>query len=95
LAPDEVQGGTFSLTNHGVVGSLAATPIIPMPQVGILGMHSIQNRPVERDGQIVLRPMMYVALSYDHRIIDGRQAVRFLVKVKELIEEPERILIEV
>lgn len=94
LALSELTGGTFTLTNGGVFGSLLSTPILNTPQVGILGMHTIQQRPVAVDGEVVIRPMMYVALSYDHRIVDGQQAVQFLVKVKELIEDPETLLLE-
>jgi 2-oxoglutarate dehydrogenase E2 component (dihydrolipoamide succinyltransferase) len=90
----DLQGGTFTITNGGVYGSLMSTPILNAPQVGILGMHKIQDRPVAIKGQVVIRPMMYVALSYDHRIIDGSTAVRFLVKVKELVEDPEALLLE-
>jgi 2-oxoglutarate dehydrogenase E2 component (dihydrolipoamide succinyltransferase) len=90
----ELQGGTFTITNGGVFGSLMSTPILNGPQVGILGMHSIQERPIVVDGQIAIRPMMYVALSYDHRIVDGSEAVRFLVRVKELVEDPESLLLE-
>ncbi len=90
----ELQGGTFTITNGGVFGSLLSTPILNAPQVGILGMHKIEQRPVVLNGQIVIRPMMYVALSYDHRVVDGREAVQFLVKVKELVEEPETLLLE-
>ncbi len=90
----EIQGGTFTITNGGIYGSLNSTPILNVPQVGILGMHAIQERPVARDGQVVIRPMMYLALSYDHRVIDGATAVQFLVKVKQLIEDPETLLIE-
>jgi 2-oxoglutarate dehydrogenase E2 component (dihydrolipoamide succinyltransferase) len=93
LSPDEMAGGTFTITNGGVFGSLMSTPIINIPQSGILGMHKIQERPVVVNGQIVIRPMMYVALSYDHRIIDGRESVSFLVRVKELLENPEMMLI--
>ncbi len=90
----ELQGGTFTITNGGVFGSLLSTPILNAPQVGILGMHKIEQRPVVANGQIVIRSMMYVALSYDHRIVDGREAVQFLVKVKEFIEDPETLLLE-
>jgi 2-oxoglutarate dehydrogenase E2 component (dihydrolipoamide succinyltransferase) len=90
----ELQGGTFTITNGGIFGSLMSTPILNGPQVGILGMHAIQERPVVVEGQIVIRPMMYVALSYDHRIVDGSEAVRFLVRVKELVEDPESLLLE-
>jgi 2-oxoglutarate dehydrogenase E2 component (dihydrolipoamide succinyltransferase) len=90
----ELQGGTFTITNGGVFGSLLSTPILNAPQVGILGMHKIEQRPIVVNGQIVIRPMMYLALSYDHRIVDGREAVQFLVKVKEFIEDPETLLLE-
>ncbi|HEU4901153.1 MAG TPA: 2-oxoglutarate dehydrogenase complex dihydrolipoyllysine-residue succinyltransferase [Flavisolibacter sp.] len=92
LSLEEMQGGTFTITNGGVFGSLLSTPIINIPQSAILGMHKIQERPVVVDGQIVVRPMMYLALSYDHRIIDGRESVSFLVRVKELLENPELLL---
>ena len=88
-------GGTLTITNGGIYGSLNSTPLLNPPQVGILGMHAIQERPVVRDGQVVIRPMMYLALSYDHRIVDGREAVTFLRRVKELIENPARLLLEV
>lgn len=94
LTLNELQGGTFTITNGGVFGSLMSTPILNTPQVGILGLHKIQERPIAENGQVVIRPMMYVALSYDHRIVDGSEAVRFLVKVKELIEDPESLLLE-
>jgi 2-oxoglutarate dehydrogenase E2 component (dihydrolipoamide succinyltransferase) len=90
----DLQGGTFTITNGGVFGSLLSTPILNGPQVGILGMHKIEQRPVVVDGQIVVRPMMYVAVSYDHRIVDGREAVQFLVRIKELVEDPETLLLE-
>jgi 2-oxoglutarate dehydrogenase E2 component (dihydrolipoamide succinyltransferase) len=90
----ELQGGTFTITNGGVFGSLMSTPILNTPQVGILGMHKIEERPIALGGQVVIRPMMYVALSYDHRIVDGSEAVRFLVRVKELVEDPEALLLE-
>jgi 2-oxoglutarate dehydrogenase E2 component (dihydrolipoamide succinyltransferase) len=93
LALEDLQGGTFTITNGGVYGSLMSTPIINPPQSGILGLHAIKDRPVALDGQVVIRPMMYVALSYDHRIVDGSEAVGFLVRVKELIEAPERLLL--
>ena len=95
LTPEELDGGTFSITNGGVFGSMMSTPIVNPPQSAILGLHAIQDRPVARGGQVVIRPMMYVALTYDHRIIDGREAVLFLVRVKETIETPARMLIEV
>jgi 2-oxoglutarate dehydrogenase E2 component (dihydrolipoamide succinyltransferase) len=90
----ELQGGTFTITNGGIFGSMLSTPILNAPQVGILGMHAIQQRPVARDGEVVIRPMMYLALSYDHRIVDGREAVQFLVRVKELLEDPTTMLLE-
>ena len=92
LSMEEMQGGTFTITNGGVFGSLMSTPIINIPQSAILGMHKIQERPVVIDGQVVVRPMMYLAVSYDHRIIDGRESVSFLVRVKELLENPELLL---
>ncbi len=95
LTLEEMQGGTFTITNGGVFGSLMATPIINAPQCAILGMHKIQERPVVENGQIVIRPMMYVALSYDHRLIDGKESVTFLVSIKELLEDPTRMLLEV
>ena len=95
LKPDELAGGTFTITNGGVYGSLLSTPLINAPQSGVLGMHSIQDRPVARDGQVVIRPMMYVALTYDHRVVDGREAVTFLKRIKDLVENPARMLIEV
>jgi 2-oxoglutarate dehydrogenase E2 component (dihydrolipoamide succinyltransferase) len=94
LTVDEMTGGTFTISNGGVFGSLLSTPIINPPQSAVLGMHRIEERPVVKDGQIVARPMMYLALSYDHRIIDGREAVTFLVRVKEAIEDPTRLLID-
>jgi 2-oxoglutarate dehydrogenase E2 component (dihydrolipoamide succinyltransferase) len=92
---DELLGGTFTISNGGVYGSLLSTPILNPPQSGILGMHKIEKRPIVVDDQIVIRPMMYVALSYDHRIVDGEQAVTFLVRVKQRLEDPERMLLEV
>ena len=94
LSLAELQGGTFTITNGGVFGSLLSTPILNAPQVGILGMHKIEQRPVAINNQVVIRPMMYVALSYDHRIVDGREAVQFLVRIKELVEDPETLLLE-
>jgi 2-oxoglutarate dehydrogenase E2 component (dihydrolipoamide succinyltransferase) len=94
LAMDDLTGGTFTITNGGVFGSLVSTPIINYPQSGILGLHKIQDRPIALNGQVVIRPMMYVALSYDHRLIDGQQAVLYLVKVKELMEDPASMLVE-
>ncbi len=95
LSLDELQGGTFTISNGGIYGSLLSTPILNPPQSGILGMHKIEQRPVAIDGEVVVRPMMYLALSYDHRIVDGREAVTFLVRVKESIEDPTRLLLEV
>jgi 2-oxoglutarate dehydrogenase E2 component (dihydrolipoamide succinyltransferase) len=95
LRPEELEGGTFTISNGGIYGSMLSTPILNPPQSGILGLHNIQKRPVAVGEAIALRPMMYVALSYDHRVIDGREAVQFLVRIKECIEDPERILIEV
>jgi 2-oxoglutarate dehydrogenase E2 component (dihydrolipoamide succinyltransferase) len=92
LSIEEMTGGTFTITNGGVFGSLMSTPIINIPQSAILGMHKIQDRPMAINGQVVIRPMMYLALSYDHRIIDGRESVGFLVRVKELLENPELLL---
>ena len=94
LSLEDLRGGTFTITNGGIFGSMLSTPILNPPQVGILGLHNIQERPVVRNGEIVIRSMMYLALSYDHRIVDGREAVQFLVRVKELIEEPEALLLE-
>ena len=95
LLPDELTGGTFTITNGGIFGSLLSTPIVNPPQSGILGMHTIQERPVARNGEVVIAPMMYVALTYDHRIVDGREAVQFLVRIKDCIENPARMLMEV
>ena len=94
LEIEELTGGTFTISNGGVYGSLLSTPIVNPPQSGILGLHAIEDRPVARNGEVVIRPMMYVALTYDHRIVDGREAVTFLKRVKEIIEEPTRILLE-
>jgi 2-oxoglutarate dehydrogenase E2 component (dihydrolipoamide succinyltransferase) len=95
LEPHELQGGTFTISNGGIYGSMLSTPIVNPPQSGILGLHAIQDRPVARSGQVVIRPMMYVALTYDHRIVDGEGAVTFLKRIKEVIEEPMRMLVEV
>ena len=95
LTLDELSGGTFSISNGGVYGSMLSTPILNPPQSAILGMHNIVERPVVENGEIVVRPMMYVALSYDHRIIDGHDAVLFLVAVKQLIEDPTRMLLDI
>lgn len=94
LSPDELTGGTFTITNGGIFGSLSSTPIPAYPQSAILGMHAIKKRPVVIDDEITIRPMMYVALTYDHRVIDGREAVRFLVRIKEFIEDPDKLLLE-
>jgi 2-oxoglutarate dehydrogenase E2 component (dihydrolipoamide succinyltransferase) len=94
LGLEEMQGGTFTISNGGVYGSLLSTPILNAPQSGILGMHRIEERAVVRDGQIVARPMMYLALSYDHRLVDGKEAVTFLVQVKEAIEDPKRLVLD-
>jgi 2-oxoglutarate dehydrogenase E2 component (dihydrolipoamide succinyltransferase) len=90
----EMTGGTFTVSNGGVFGSLLATPILNPPQTGILGMHKMEDRPVAINGKVEIRPMMYVALSYDHRVIDGRESVSFLVRVKENLENPERLLLD-
>jgi 2-oxoglutarate dehydrogenase E2 component (dihydrolipoamide succinyltransferase) len=95
IRPEELSGGTFTITNGGVYGSLLSTPIINPPQSGVLGLHAIQERPIAHEGQVIIRPMMYVALTYDHRIVDGREAVTFLRRIKEIIEEPARMLLEV
>lgn len=92
---EELKGGTFTISNGGVYGSLLSTPIVNPPQSGVLGLHAIQERPVARDGQIVIRPMMYVAMTYDHRLIDGRESVTFLKRIKDLIEDPTRLLLEI
>jgi 2-oxoglutarate dehydrogenase E2 component (dihydrolipoamide succinyltransferase) len=94
LALEEMQGGTFTISNGGIYGSLMSTPILNAPQSGILGMHKIQERPVVEKGQIVARPMMYLALSYDHRLVDGKEAVTFLVQVKDAIEDPKRLVLD-
>mgnify|MGYP001305491706 FL=1 len=95
ILPDELQGGTFTISNGGVFGSLMSTPIVNPPQSGVLGMHTIQQRPIALDGQVVIRPMMYIALTYDHRIVDGREAVTFLKRIKDAVENPARMLLEV
>ncbi len=95
LKLEELQGGTFTISNGGVYGSMLSTPIINPPQSGILGLHAIQDRPVARAGQVVIRPMMYLALTYDHRIVDGREAVQFLKRIKDVLEDPSRMLIEI
>jgi len=94
LTLEDLKGGTFTITNGGVFGSLMSTPILNPPQVGILGLHKIAERPIAVNGQVVVRPMMYVALSYDHRLVDGREAVQFLVRIKELIEDPALMVVE-
>jgi 2-oxoglutarate dehydrogenase E2 component (dihydrolipoamide succinyltransferase) len=95
LQMEELSGATFTITNGGVFGSLMSTPILTPPQSGILGMHAIQKRPVVINDAIVIRPMMYVALSYDHRLVDGRESVSFLVRLKQLIEDPARLMLEI
>jgi 2-oxoglutarate dehydrogenase E2 component (dihydrolipoamide succinyltransferase) len=95
LTLEDLRGGTFTVTNGGAFGSLLSTPILNPPQVGILGLHKIEERPIAIAGQVAVRPMMYVALSYDHRIVDGAEAVRFLVRIKELVEDPAALLLEV
>ncbi len=92
---EDLQGGTFTITNGGIYGSMLSTPILNPPQSGVLGMHNIIERPVAINGSVVIRPMMYLALSYDHRIIDGKEAVSFLKNVKDLLEEPERLFLNV
>jgi 2-oxoglutarate dehydrogenase E2 component (dihydrolipoamide succinyltransferase) len=94
LKIEEMQGGTFTISNGGVYGSLMSTPILNAPQSGILGMHKIEDRPVVVAGKIEIRPMMYLALSYDHRLVDGREAVTFLVRVKEILEDPTRLVVD-
>jgi len=94
LKIEELQGGTFTITNGGIYGSLMSTPILNAPQSGILGMHKIQDRPIAVAGKIEARPMMYLALSYDHRLVDGREAVTFLVRVKEVLEDPARLVLD-
>ena len=95
LSREDLQGGTFTISNGGVYGSMLSTPILNPPQSGILGLHKIEQRPIALDGQVVIRPMMYLALTYDHRIVDGKGAVSFLVRIKQAIEDPSRILLEV
>ena len=95
LKVDELQGGTFTISNGGVYGSMLSTPIVNPPQSGVLGLHAIEDRPVARDGAVVIRPMMYVALTYDHRIVDGREAVTCLKRIKEIVEDPARMLLEI
>jgi 2-oxoglutarate dehydrogenase E2 component (dihydrolipoamide succinyltransferase) len=95
LKLDELQGGTFTISNGGVYGSMMSTPIINPPQSGILGLHAIQDRPMAVNGQVVIRPMMYLALTYDHRLVDGREAVTFLKRIKDTIEDPSRLMLEV
>ena len=94
LSMSDLTGGTFSITNGGLYGSLLSTPIVNPPQTGIIGLHNTQERPVAINGKVEIRPMMYIALSYDHRVIDGKDAVTFLVKVKQAIEDPERLLLD-
>ena len=94
LSLEDLKGGTFTITNGGVFGSLMSTPILNPPQVGILGLHKIEERPVAQNGQVVIRQMMYVALSYDHRVVDGRESVQFLARIKQLVEDPASLLLE-
>jgi 2-oxoglutarate dehydrogenase E2 component (dihydrolipoamide succinyltransferase) len=95
LKVDELQGGTFTISNGGVYGSMLSTPIVNPPQSGVLGLHAIEDRPVAVDGNVVIRPMMYLALTYDHRIVDGREAVTFLKRIKDIIEDPARMLLDI
>jgi 2-oxoglutarate dehydrogenase E2 component (dihydrolipoamide succinyltransferase) len=95
ISMEDLTGGTFTITNGGIFGSMMSTPILNPPQCGILGMHAIEDRPVVVEGEIVIRPMMYLALSYDHRIVDGREAVKFLVHVKEQLEDPARLVLQI
>jgi 2-oxoglutarate dehydrogenase E2 component (dihydrolipoamide succinyltransferase) len=95
LSLGDLSGGTFTITNGGVYGSLMSTPILNPPQSGILGLHKVESRPIALDGKVEIRPMMYVALTYDHRIVDGREAVTFLVRIKECIEDPQRMLLDI
>ena len=95
LGIDEMTGGTFTITNGGVFGSLLSTPILNLPQTAILGMHKIQERPMAVNGEVVIQPIMYLALSYDHRMVDGKEAVQFLVAIKDLLEDPARILLDI
>ena len=95
LRVEELQGGTFTLSKGGIYGSMLSTPIVNPPQSGVLGLHAIEDRPIALNGQVVIRPMMYVALTYDHRIVDGREAVRFLKRVKDVIEDPARLMLEI
>jgi 2-oxoglutarate dehydrogenase E2 component (dihydrolipoamide succinyltransferase) len=95
LKVDELQGGTFTISNGGIYGSMLSTPIVNPPQSGVLGLHAIEDRPIAQAGAVVVRPMMYVALTYDHRIVDGREAVTFLKRIKDLVEDPARMLLEI
>src|SRR5207247_8192996 len=95
LKVDELQGGTFTISNGGIYGSMLSTPIVNPPQSGVLGLHAIEDRPVARDGAVVIRPMMYLALTYDHRIVDGLEAVTFLKRIKDVIDDPASMLMEV
>jgi 2-oxoglutarate dehydrogenase E2 component (dihydrolipoamide succinyltransferase) len=92
---EDLQGGVFTISNGGIYGSMLSTPILNAPQSGILGLHKIQERPVAMDRQVVIRPMMYLALSYDHRVVDGKEAVTFLIKIKEAVENPFRLMLEI
>ena len=95
LKVDELQGGTFTISNGGIYGSMLSTPIVNPPQSGVLGLHAIEDRPIALNGQVVIRPMMYIALTYDHRIVDGREAVTFLKRVKDVMEDPARLMLEI
>ena len=95
ISIDDLSGGTFTISNGGVFGSMMSTPILNPPQSGILGLHKIEDRPIALNGEVVIRPMMYVALSYDHRVIDGKESVGFLVKIKEGLEDPARLLLDI
>jgi 2-oxoglutarate dehydrogenase E2 component (dihydrolipoamide succinyltransferase) len=95
LKVDEIQGGTFTISNGGIYGSMLSTPIVNPPQSGVLGLHAIEDRPVAREGVVVIRPMMYIALTYDHRIVDGREAVTFLKRVRDIVEDPARLMLEI
>ena len=95
LSMEEMQGGTFTISNGGVYGSLLSTPIVNPPQSGVLGMHNIVDRPIALNGEVVIRPMMYLALTYDHRVVDGREAVSFLKRIKDVVEDPTRLILEI
>ena len=95
LSMEEMDGGTFTISNGGVYGSLMSTPIVNPPQSGVLGMHNIVDRPIALNGEVVIRPMMYLALTYDHRVVDGREAVSFLKRIKDVVEDPTRLILEI